>query len=136
MDALPYPVLFFDDVCNLCDSSVQFIIKHDKKKQFMFAPLQSPLGLLAQKEAYGPGREIASVILLYNNTYYTRSAAALHTLRLLGGAWAVLYAAIIIPSFIRDAVYNFIARNRYKWFGKKNTCMIPSPGLKARFLNN
>ncbi len=77
-----------------------------------------------------------SVVLLYRGIYHTRSAAALHTARLLGGFWKVFYAGIIIPPFIRDSIYNFIAARRYKWFGKRATCMIPTPDLQQRFISS
>ncbi len=128
------PVLFFDGVCNLCNSSVQFVIRHDKKKQFLFATLQSAAGLKALKNTANAADGAGSFILFYQGRYYSRSTAALQVLRLLGGAWSILYAAIIVPRFIRDAAYNLISRNRYKWFGKKNECMLPTPELKKRFL--
>ena len=129
------PVLFFDGECNLCNSSVQFIIKRDKKKQFLFAPLQSERGKAAIADMLQYMKQVPdSVILYYNGKYYTQSAAALYIARLLGGGWQLLYAGMILPRFARDAVYELIARNRYKWFGKRNECMIPTPELKARFL--
>lgn len=133
MDTHNRPVLFFDGECNLCNSAVQFIIRHDKKKLFLFAPLQSTAGQDALKQFSGHVPD--SVILFYNNRYFIKSAAGLNILRLLGGGWRFLYAFIIIPRFIRDWVYNIIARNRYKWFGKRNECMIPTPELKERFLS-
>lgn len=126
------PVLFFDGVCNLCNRSVQFVIRHDKKKQFLFATLQSEWGQKAQKEL--PGNAPDSFILFHKGRYYTRSGAALRVCRLLSGIWPLFYAGIIIPRFIRDAIYEFVSRNRYKWFGKQE-CMVPSPDLKARFLS-
>lgn len=130
------PILFFDGVCNLCNSSVQFIIKHDRKKQFLFAPLQSPMGMEALAAVAGQnGKKPDSVILQYNDKYYTKSAAALHALKLLGGPLRLLYAAIIIPAPVRNAIYDLIARNRYKWFGRQDKCMIPTPELKARFIS-
>jgi predicted DCC family thiol-disulfide oxidoreductase YuxK len=148
------PVLFFDGECNLCNNSVQFIIRHDKQKRFLFAPLQSPAGQealrsvsqtptpsLNSREGAEGGRvkearqKIDSLILLYRGRYYIRSSAALHTVRLLSGLWPVLYAGMILPRVLRDAVYDFISRNRYKWFGKRSECMIPTPELKERFIS-
>lgn len=129
------PVIYFDGVCNLCNSTVQFIIKHDKKKQFLFAPLQSAAGAVALAAIKQQGVKGESVILYYKNRYYTKSAAALHTFKLLGGLWAIFFTAIVIPPFIRNAVYGFISRNRYKWFGKKDACMLPTPELKSRFIS-
>lgn len=130
----PQPILFFDGVCNLCNSSVQFVIRHDKKNQFLFAQLQTPAGqkALANTDIPSSGKE--SVILHIDGKYYTRSSAALHTLRLLGWPWATGFVFIIVPKPVRDAVYNFISRNRYRWFGKKDHCMIPTPDLTKRFI--
>ncbi len=129
------PILFFDGECNLCNSSVQFIIKRDKKKKFLFAPLQSERGKQAVAEVQQQMLKVPdSVILYYNGKYYSRSSAALRIARLLGGVWSLLYAGMILPGFIRDGVYEWIARNRYKWFGKRNECMMPTPELRSRFL--
>ena len=129
------PILFFDGMCNLCNSGVQFIIKRDKKKIFLFAPLQSETGREAIANIAPEYRKSPdSLILYYNGRYYTRSGAALHICRLLGGMWQVLYAGIIIPGVVRDAVYDLVARNRYKWFGKRGECMVPTPGLMERFI--
>ena len=129
------PIVLFDGVCNLCNSAVQFIIRHDKKNIFMFTSLQSDTGqkLLAQYDL--PLNELNSFILIENNKAYTRSSGALRVIKKLKGLWPLLYGFIIVPKFIRDGVYNWVGRNRYKWFGKQDACMIPTPGLKARFLN-
>ncbi|MCF8450077.1 MAG: DCC1-like thiol-disulfide oxidoreductase family protein [Taibaiella sp.] len=131
----PKPILFFDGSCNLCDQSVQFVIRHDKKKRFRFATLQSAAGSNALLQSAVSADSKESVILFFRGRYYTRSSAALHTLRLLGGIWSLLFAFIIIPSFIRDTVYDYVARNRYKWFGKKENCIISTPEIAARFIN-
>jgi len=126
------PILFFDGECNLCNRAVQYIIRHDKKEQFLFAPLQSEAG----KELLQvmPGNVPNSMILYYRGIYYVRSNAALHTARLLGGWRSWLYALTALPCSLRDPFYNLIARNRYKWFGKSDTCMVPTKELEARFL--
>ena len=130
------PVLFFDGVCNLCNGAVQFILKHDKKKIFLFAPLQSEAGKEAIKMATPVSKKVPdSVILFYQGKWYNRSSAALQVFKLLGLPWSLLFASIIFPVFLRDPVYNFISRNRYKWFGKRNECMLPAPGIKDRFLS-
>lgn len=126
------PVLFFDGMCNLCNASVQFIIRHDKKQQFLFAPLQSEAGTKALQHFAGNSPD--SLILLQDGQYFTRSSAALRVARSLSGLWPLLYGLIIIPPFLRDAVYNLIARNRYKWFGRQNACMMPTKELNDRFL--
>jgi predicted DCC family thiol-disulfide oxidoreductase YuxK len=128
------PIVLFDGVCNLCNSAVQFVIRHDKKNIFLFTSLQSDAGqkLLAQYDL--PLDELSSFILITNNKAYTRSSGALRVVKKLKGLWPLLYGFIIVPKFIRDGVYNWVGRNRYKWFGKKEACMIPTPELKARFL--
>lgn len=127
-------IIFFDGICNLCNSSVKFIIKHDKKQFFRFASLQWDVSRELLKEDYPDHNEYDSVIYLTNHRIYHRSEAALQIARKLRFPVNLMYAFIIIPSFLRDPVYNFISRNRYKWFGKKDQCMIPSPSLKSRFL--
>ncbi|MCO5240393.1 MAG: thiol-disulfide oxidoreductase DCC family protein [Chitinophagaceae bacterium] len=128
------PVILFDGVCNLCNNSVQFVIKKDKKKTFYFTSLQSNTGQqLLELYRLSPGR-FDSFVLIENKKAYTKSTAALRVVRRLEGLWILLYALIIIPPFIRDAVYDWVARNRYQWFGKSESCMLPTPELKGRFL--
>ena len=129
------PIVLFDGVCNLCNKAVQIIIRHDKKNTFLFASLQSSMGqqLLAQYNL--PLDELNSFILIQNNNAYSRSTGALKVVKKLKGLWPLLYGFILVPKFIRDGVYNWIGKNRYKWFGKNEACMIPTPELKARFLN-
>jgi predicted DCC family thiol-disulfide oxidoreductase YuxK len=129
------PVVLFDGVCNLCNRSVRFIIKRDKKKQFLFAALQGKTGQDILQQFNLPLNDFNSFILLEGDKIYTRSSSALRVARKLKGGWKLLYGFIIVPKFIRDAVYDTIARNRYKWFGKKDECMVPTPELKERFLD-
>lgn len=128
-------IVLFDGVCNLCNRSVQFIIKRDHHKQFHFASLQGKTGQQLLAQFHLPADNLNSFILIENGTLYRKSSAALRVCRKLGGAWPLLYGFIIVPAFIRDAVYSLIAKNRYKWFGKTESCMIPAPGLKERFLD-
>ncbi len=130
-----HPVLLFDGVCNLCNSSVQFIINKDPQGVFQFASLQSDIGKTLLEKYNLDAGAMDSVVLIRNDKAYTRSSAALQAVRILGGAWSLLYGFIIIPKFLRDAVYDWVARNRYKWFGKKDSCWLPTPDLKARFLD-
>lgn len=130
-----HSIILFDGVCNLCNSSVQFVIKHDKQKQFVFASLQSDAGQNLLKQYQLPTQNFNSFILIQNEKVFIKSTAALMVAKQLSGLTKLLYGFIIVPAFIRNAVYNFIAKNRYKWFGKKDSCMIPTPDLKARFLN-
>ncbi len=128
-------VILFDGVCNLCNSAVQFVIKHDKKNYFKFASLQSEagqqlLGKYQLKEA-----KLNSFVFIENGAAYTRSTAALKVSKHLNGAVKLLYGFIIVPAFIRDAVYTFISNNRYSWFGQRKECMIPTPALKEKFIS-
>jgi predicted DCC family thiol-disulfide oxidoreductase YuxK len=127
-------IVLFDGVCNLCNNSVQFILKRDKKNQFLFGSLQGITGQGYLRKFNLPANTFNSFMLVEDDTLYSRSAAALRMLKHLGGGWSLLYAFIIIPKFIRDAIYNLVAKNRYKWFGKKDECWIPTPALKAKFL--
>jgi len=129
-----HPIVLFDGVCNLCSSSVQFIIKRDPEGRFRFASLQSPLGeeLLTR---FGINRGVTdSVILVEGDHYYQESDAALRVARGLKGAWKALAVLRAIPRPLRDAAYRLIARNRYRWFGKQETCWLPTPELRGRFL--
>ncbi|MCO5285378.1 MAG: DCC1-like thiol-disulfide oxidoreductase family protein [Chitinophagaceae bacterium] len=126
-------VVLFDGVCNLCNGFVQFIIRRDKKDRFRFASLQSPEGQELLSEF--PGNEsLKTIILIEDGRIYKRSTAALRVARRLPGFWPAFYGLIIIPAPLRDYMYNIVARNRYRWFGKKQECMIPTPELKAKFL--
>lgn len=133
---MPHPqIILFDGICNLCNAAVQFVIKHDKQGKFKFAALQSNKGqeLLAQYQL--ANNDFNSFVLVQDGRAYTKSTAALRVSRHLNHAYKLLYGFIIVPTFIRDGVYNLIARNRYKWFGKQNDCMVPTPELLSRFLN-
>lgn len=129
-------VLLFDGVCNLCNASVQFIIKRDKKAFFKFAALQSDFGHQICEANQLNQKDIETVILLANGKVYTKSAAGLQIAKKLDGLWPLLYAFTIIPAFLRDPVYDLIARSRYKWFGKRDSCMIPDPELRSRFIQD
>ncbi len=129
-----HPVLLFDGVCNLCNGAVQFIIQRDPEGAFRFASLQSKAaGQLLEQFPEAP-RDVSTIILIEKGKIYTRTDAALRAARRLPGLWPALYALIIIPRPIRNAVYDWIARNRYRWFGKKDQCMAPTPELRERFL--
>ena len=127
-------IILFDGVCNFCDSSVQFVLLRDKKAYFSFASLQSDFGQKKLKEHNLPTEEFNSFILIENGKLYQKSTAALRVSRKLKGAWKLLYSFIIVPPFIRNAVYDIISKNRYKWFGQKDECMIPKPEWRERFL--
>ena len=129
------PVILFDGICNLCSNSVLFILRRDKKNQFLFGSLQGKTGQEYLAKFNLPADTFNSFMLVEDDTLYTRSTAALRMVKHLVGGWSLLYAFIIIPQFIRDAVYNIIAKNRYKWFGKKEVCWVPTPALKQKFLD-
>jgi len=125
----------FDGVCNLCSRSVQFILKRDRRNHFRFASLQSPLGQSLLQSSGLAAEHLDSFVLLEDNKVYTRSSGALRVCRKLGGAWPLLYVLMIIPRPLRDGIYNWVARHRYKWFGKKESCWLPAPEWKSRFLD-
>ena len=128
-------IILFDGVCNLCDSAVQFVIKHDKKDVFRFVALQSELGQQILKHTGINPANIDSVILYEPGiAYYYKSAAALQIARNLGGLLHFGTIFKIIPTGISNQLYDYIAKNRYKWYGKKEQCMIPTKDLKAKFL--
>jgi predicted DCC family thiol-disulfide oxidoreductase YuxK len=128
------PIILFDGICNLCNSSVQFVLKHDKQGIFRFASLQSEAGRLLLQKNNLPQSNFNSFVLIQDDKVYLKSTAALKVAKQMSGATKYLYTFIVVPAFIRDAVYNVIAKNRYKWFGKKESCMIPTPALQSRFL--
>ena len=125
-------IILFDGVCNFCNNSVNFIIGQDKNNYFKFTPLESEIGQEFVKKF--DLHDIDSVILVENDKAYTHSTAALKVAKTLGGIWSLAYAFIIIPKFIRDFFYKLFAKNRYKLFGKKDECMIPTPEIRAKFL--
>jgi len=134
-DPITGPVVLFDGVCNLCNGSVQFIINRDPHNRIRFAALQSRFSQHYLQSLGIPSDAGESIVLIKNGRFYQRSNAVLEISRLMGGLWPMLYIFKIIPSFIRDWIYNWVARNRYRWFGRKDHCMIPSPALSARFLD-
>jgi predicted DCC family thiol-disulfide oxidoreductase YuxK len=125
------PIIFYDGVCGLCDKSIQFIIVHDKKKIFRFAALQSDLA----KQLLGKDLSLDSFIYYEKGKAFDRSTGALKMFKKLGGMWSLLYAFMIVPLFIRNAVYDWVAKNRYKWFGKFDSCKIPTPEQRSRFID-
>ena len=125
--------ILFDGVCNLCNASVDFILKRDPHHHFRFASLQSQAAS-AKLAALGATASLESILLLENGVLYRESTAALRIARRLSGLWFVLYVLILVPRFLRDPVYRVIARNRYRWFGKKETCRIPTEQERALFL--
>lgn len=129
-----HPILFFDGLCNLCTASVQFIIRHDPKQRFRFASLQSTTARSILGQSVSATDQPDSFLLWEDGTVYSRSQAALRVTKRLSGAWPLLYVFRIVPVGIRDGIYNIVARNRYRWFGRKNECWVPSAALQQLFL--
>ena len=124
------PVVLFDGVCNLCNASVRFILARDPGGRFRFASLQSQ----AARRLLGDRFTGESIVLLEAGKIYTKSRAALRIARGLRFPWPMLYAFAAVPRPVRDAIYEWVARHRYAWFGKRDSCMLPTPGLRGRFL--
>jgi len=127
-------IVLFDGVCNFCNSSVNFIIRKDPADYFRFLPLQSEKGKKIIERYNLDPENLQTIIFLEGGKIYTRSTAALRIARKLKGGWKLFYVFVIVPSFIRDFVYNIIAKNRYRWWGQKDSCMIPAPEIKQKFL--
>ncbi|WP_425636020.1 thiol-disulfide oxidoreductase DCC family protein [Algoriphagus yeomjeoni] len=128
-------IIFFDGVCNLCNTSIDFVIQRDKKDHFLVGALQEDfsrqiLSKFEVREDY-----LDSIVLVEKGEIYYKSTAALKIARNLSGLWPALYAFILLPKFVRDPIYDWIGANRYRWFGKKNTCRLASPEEKAKFLS-
>lgn len=126
-------IILFDGDCNFCDNSVHFIIKRDNKDIFKFTSIQSENGTKLRNK-YKIPNDIDSVILIEDNIYRVKSSAALHICKDLKGFWKIFYLLIIVPKPIRDYFYDIVAKNRYKWFGKRNTCMLPTKEERKKFL--
>lgn len=127
-------IVLFDGVCNFCNGAVNFVINRDKAGYFKFAPLQSEVGERLISEHKIDKAETDSVILVEDGKVYTHSTAALRIGRKLDGAWRLLYGFVVVPRLLRDFVYKFFAKNRYRMFGKQDACMLPTPEIRARFL--
>ena len=126
-------IVLFDGVCNFCNDSVNFIIRHDLDYKFKFATLQSEIGQEFRGK-YNIGEDVDSIVLIEDDRVFTHSTAALRIAKRLGGIWSLGYAFITVPAFIRDFFYKLFAKYRYRIFGKKEVCMIPTPEVRERFL--
>jgi predicted DCC family thiol-disulfide oxidoreductase YuxK len=131
---IPKSIIFFDGVCNLCNASIDFIIKRDKKGQFLVGALQDAVSKKVLSDYPIKKDYLDSLVLLENKEIFYKSTAALKIAKNLSGLWPVFYPLIYLPQSLRDPIYDWIAKNRYSWFGKKNTCRLPSPEEKAKFL--
>jgi predicted DCC family thiol-disulfide oxidoreductase YuxK len=127
-------ILLFDGHCNLCNASVSFVLPRDKKDRFRFASLQSEAGKALLSRIGIRVAETDSLVLIEGDKVYLRSEAALRTAKNLGGIWSLAYGLMLVPAFIRDGVYNWIARNRYHWFGRKEMCRVPTEAEQKKFL--
>lgn len=135
MDPAPgHPILLFDGVCNLCHGTVRFIVERDPDARVRFAPLQSGVGreLLAQHGL--PLDTLDTVVLIEDGRAFLRGDAAIRVVAGLGGGWRLLRALLVLPRGLRDATYDFVARHRYRWFGRRDSCPVPTPEQRARFL--
>ena len=128
-------VILFDGVCNFCNSSVNLIIKKDKKNIFRFAPLQSEIGGQLTKHYGIDPVKTDSIVYIEDGKAYVKSTAALKIARHMKGMYSLLYGFIALPKFMRDPFYNLVAKNRYKWFGKKDSCMVPTPEIRQKFIS-
>lgn len=129
-------IILFDGVCNLCNTSVNFVIDRDSRDRFLFAALQSDFAKNRLQELGYYDFTLSSVLLVEGERVYKESTAALRIAKGLGGLWPLLYIMIIIPSSLRDVVYKNIARNRYKWFGKRESCRVPEPAVLRKFVGD
>ena len=129
-----HALILFDGVCNFCSWWVRFILERDPGKRFRFATLQSAVGQKMLGEMGLPRERPTTIVVAEGEKRYFRSTAALHIARRLGGLWAVLFIFVIIPRPVRDVLYDVVAKNRYRWFGKRDTCFVPSEEVKERFL--
>ncbi|MCP4457565.1 MAG: DUF393 domain-containing protein [Cytophagales bacterium] len=129
-------IIFFDGVCNLCNSSINFVIDRDPKLFFKFAPLQSAIAKKMLSPVQVDPSALDGIVYYRDGAIYQKSRAVLEIVKEMKGAWPILYVFVIVPGFVRDLFYNLIARNRYKWFGKQETCRIPTPELKSRFIES
>ncbi len=127
-------IVLFDGVCNLCNNTVQFLIRRDRKGVLKFASLQSDIGQSILEKHHLNNQNIDSIVFVENNQIYYFSDAPLRIVRYLGGAWWILGSLRIVPRVVRDGVYKWIARHRYRWFGKQAHCILPRAEWKNRFL--
>jgi predicted DCC family thiol-disulfide oxidoreductase YuxK len=134
--ALAEPIIILiDGQCNLCHAITRFVIKRDPVAKFRFASIQSEQGQLLLREGSLSGNDLDTFVMIESGRYYTKSTAALRLCRKLGGCWPLLYSLRIFPLFVRDRVYDWIARSRYRWFGHNESCLVPTEEIRKRFLS-
>lgn len=132
--AQPAPLILFDGVCNLCNAWVRFVLRHDPTRIFQFAAQQSPIGQAMIEAHVGGSPQLSSVILIAGKSAYTESAAILEICARLGRPWSWLALLLIIPRRLCDACYRYVVRHRYQWFGRTDTCQLPSEDVRSRFI--
>jgi len=128
-------ILLFDGHCSLCNAAVDFVLKRDTRKKLLLASIQGPAGQAILKKYQLPSSYLDTLVVVEQGKVYLGSTAALRVARLLGGGWPLLYGLIILPKGIRDRVYQWISEHRYQWFGRRNTCRIPTASERTHFLN-
>ncbi|MGO4544739.1 thiol-disulfide oxidoreductase DCC family protein [Paenibacillus sp. 2TAB23] len=133
--ALPI-ILLIDGQCLLCNNITRFVVKHDRRKQFRFAALQSHAGKKLLREGNLPLEDMDTFVMIHNGQYFTKSDAALLVLRKLNRSWSLCYLFIAVPQTLRNRIYDGVARNRFRYFGKTDTCLIPTPELMGRFVQD
>jgi predicted DCC family thiol-disulfide oxidoreductase YuxK len=127
-------IILFDGICNLCNASVQFVLKHDRKQHFLFTSLQSDASVKLLLQVNNKNNSLNSIVLIEGDKIYYKSTAVLRIARKLNGLWMLFYVFIIIPKFFRDSIYDFVVKHRYKWFGKRNKCLLYIVEYKNRFI--
>lgn len=130
-----YRVILFDGVCNLCDRSVQFVLRRDPDGEFCFASLQSTVARDMLSSLGRPNHGLSGIALIEGEQVFTKSTAALRIVRRWKGLWPILSTFLVVPRPLRDWVYDWVARNRYRWFGKRDSCRLPAPEARERFLD-
>lgn len=131
---MSHRIVLFDGICNFCDASVNWIIARDRRGKFSFAALQSPAGEQLQRTFGLDPNALDTLVLVEGARVYRKSGAALRILRRLRLPWPLLFGLVVVPPFVRDFVYDFFARRRYRWFGRKEECMVPAAEVRDRFL--
>ncbi len=129
------PIVLFDGVCNFCEGSVRFVLERDRRAHFRFAALQSEAGRARLRRVGLSADHIEGLVVVDGSRVYTKSGAALRVARGLPGAWPLLWIFYAVPAVLRDAVYDAFATRRYRWFGRRDSCLVPSAEVRARFLD-
>ncbi len=129
------PLILYDGVCRLCTGTVLFVIRRDRGKRFRFASMQSPLGRELLRRFGLPTDDLKTFVLVEADGHFTKSTAALRVARRLGGLWPAVSLLAVIPAPIRDGVYDWVARNRFRWFGKREHCLVPNSDVQDRFVD-